>query len=108
MERNIEWIGISFGWICICFCQFCSDFLLAILGYLWGGKNLFEGSATQTMPLFNQRVEIRTDRPKQFLNGKIGRLKQINFYHVIVQLDSGEEEGVWWQDVKAAPVEKSN
>ena len=79
------------------------------LGYLWGGKNLFEVSATETLPLFNQRVEIRTDHPKQlYLNRKTGTLKQINFDRVIVQLDSGEEERVWWQDVKAAPVEKSN
>lgn len=78
------------------------------LGDLWGGKNLFEGSATETLPLFNQRVEIRTDPKQLYLNGKTGRLKQINFYHVIVQLDSGEEESIWWLDVKAAPVEKSN
>ncbi|MGB7708498.1 MAG: hypothetical protein WBL95_02940 [Microcoleus sp.] len=42
------------------------------------------------------------------MNRQTGTLKQINFYHVIVQLDSGEEERVWWLDVKAAPVEKSN
>jgi hypothetical protein len=79
------------------------------LGYLWGGKNLFEGSATKTLPLFNKKVEIYTNNPKQlYLNGKTGRLKQIKFYHVVIQLDSGEEVSVWWQDVKKAPKLKLN
>lgn len=94
----------------ICTVFFTASIYLFLIGFgdLWGGKNLFEGSATERLPLFNQRVEIRTDHPKQlYLNGKTGRLKQINFYHVIVQLDSGEEESIWWQDVKADPVLKS-
>jgi hypothetical protein len=34
-------------------------------GYVLKGKNPFQGSSTEMLPLLNQRVEIITDNPKQ-------------------------------------------
>ncbi|MEG4275012.1 MULTISPECIES: hypothetical protein [unclassified Microcoleus] len=94
----------------------CTVFFLALMyfsligGYALKGKNPFQGSSTQMLPLLNQRVEIITDNPKQFyLNGKTGELTHIDRYEVTVKLDSGGDErlmwpyvNVWWQDIKAA------
>jgi len=79
------------------------------------GKNPFQGSSTEMLPLLNQRVEIITDNPKQlYLNGKTGELTHIDRYEVTVKLDSGGDErlmwpyvDVWWQDIKSASEQKS-
>lgn len=42
--------------ICTVFFTASIYLYLIVLGYFWGGKNLFYGSATETLPLFNQRV----------------------------------------------------
>jgi hypothetical protein len=87
-----------------------SMYLFLIGGYMLKGKNPFQGSSKQMLPLLNQRVEIRTDNPKQLqLNGKTGELTHIDRYEVKVKLDSEGDEtlmwpyvDVWWQDIKAA------
>ncbi|MFM9267216.1 hypothetical protein [Tychonema sp. BBK16] len=87
-----------------------SMYLFLIGGYILRGKNPFQGSSNQMLPLLNQIVEIRTDNPKQLqLNGKTGELTHIDRYEVTVKLDSGGDETlmwpyvyVWWQDIKAA------
>jgi len=84
-------------------------------GYVIKGKNPFQGSSIQMLPLLNQRVEIITDNPKQlYLNGKTGKLTHIHRYEVRVKLDSGGDErlmwpyvDVWCQDIKAASEQKS-
>jgi len=84
-------------------------------GYVLKGKNPFQGSSTEMLPLLNQRVEIITDNPKQlYLNGKTGELTHIDRYEVTVKLDSGGDErlmwpyvDVWWQDIKSASEQKS-
>ena len=92
-----------------------SMYLSLVGGYMLKGKNPFQGSSNQMLPLLNERVEIRTNNPKQlYLNGKTGKLTHINRYEVTVRLDSGGDEtlmwpyvDVWWQDVKAASEQKS-
>lgn len=84
-----------------------SMYLYLIGGYMLKGKNPFQGSSKQMQPLLNQRVEIRTDDPQQLqLNGKTGKLTQINRYEVTVKLDDEtlmwRYVEVWWQDIKAA------
>jgi hypothetical protein len=87
-----------------------SMYLFLIGGYMLKGKNPFQGSSKQMLPLLNQRVEISTDNPKQLqLNGKTGELTHIDRYEVKVKLDSEGDEtlmwpyvDVWWQDIKAA------
>ncbi|MEG4958810.1 MULTISPECIES: hypothetical protein [unclassified Microcoleus] len=93
---------------------FCTVFFLASMclfligSYAIKGKNPFQGSSTQMLPLLNQRVEIITDNLKQlYLNGKTGELTHIDRYEVTVKLDSGGDErlmwpyvDVWWQDIK--------
>ncbi|MEG4804958.1 hypothetical protein QUB63_30265 [Microcoleus sp. ARI1-B5] len=84
-----------------------SMYLSLIGGYVLKGKNPFQGSSTEMQPLLNQRVEIRTDNPKQlYLNGKTGKLTQIDRYEVTVKLDDKTLMWpyvyVWWQDIKAA------
>jgi hypothetical protein len=84
-----------------------SMYLHLIGGYMLKGKNPFHGSSNQMQPLLNQRVEIRTDNPKQLhLNGKTGKLIQIDRYEVTVKLDDETlmwpYVEVWWQDIKAA------
>jgi hypothetical protein len=84
-----------------------SMYLYLIGGYMLKGKNPFQGSSNQMQPLLNQRVEIRTDDPKQLqLNGKTGKLTEINRYEVTVKLDDETlmwpYVDVWWQDIKAA------
>lgn len=83
-----------------------SMYLYLICGYMLKGKNPFQGSSNQMQPLLNQRVEIRTDDPKQLqLNGKTGKLTEINRYEVTVKLDDETlmwpYVEVWWQDIKA-------
>ncbi|MEG4055926.1 MULTISPECIES: hypothetical protein [unclassified Microcoleus] len=99
----------------------CTVFFLASMyfsligGYLIKGKNPFQGSSIQMLPLLNQRVEIITDNPKQlYLNDQTGELTHINRYEVTVKLDSEGDErlmwpyvNVWWQDIKAASAQKS-
>ncbi|MCU0546152.1 MAG: hypothetical protein MUE44_28950 [Oscillatoriaceae cyanobacterium Prado104] len=82
-----------------------SMYLYLIGGYILKGKNPFYGSSKQMQPLLNQRVEISTDDPKQFyLNGKTGKLTEINRYEVTVKLDDQTlmwpYVDVWWQDIK--------
>ena len=92
-----------------------SMYLFLIGGYMLKGKNPFQGSSKQMLPLLNQRVEIRTDNPKQLqLNGKTGELTHIDRYEVTVKLNSEGDQtlmwpyvDVWWQDVKAASEQKS-
>jgi hypothetical protein len=84
-----------------------SMYLSLIGGYVLRGKNPFQSSSTQMLPLLNQKVEIRTDDPKQLqLNGKTGELTQIDRYEVTVKLDDDKifwpYVQVWWEDVKAA------
>ncbi|NJK66564.1 MAG: hypothetical protein HC941_08515 [Microcoleus sp. SU_5_3] len=83
-----------------------SMYLYLIGGYMLKGKNPFQGSSNQMQPLLNQRVEIRTDDPKQLqLNGKTGKLTEIDRYEVTVKLDDETliwpYVEVWWQDIKA-------
>lgn len=91
----------------------CTVFFLTLMylsligGYVLRGKNPFQGSSKQMLPLLNQRVEIRTDDPKQLqLNGKTGELTQIDRYEVTVKLDDDKifwpYVQVWWEDVKPA------
>lgn len=91
----------------------CTVFFLTLMylsligGYVLRGKNPFEGSSKQMLPLLNQKVEICTDDPKQLqLNGKTGELTQIDRYEVTVKLDDDKVfwpyVQVWWEDVKAA------
>jgi hypothetical protein len=84
-----------------------SMYLYLMGGYMLKGKNPFQGSSNQMQPLLNQRVEIRTDDPKQLqLNGKTGKLIDIDRYEVTVKLDDETlmwpYVDVWWQDIKAA------
>ncbi|MEK0195940.1 hypothetical protein [Microcoleus anatoxicus] len=91
-------------------------YLFLIFGYILKGKNPFYGSSQQMLPLLNQRVEISTDNPHQLQwNGKIGELTHIGRYEVTVKVDAvGDEQlvwpyvYVWWQDIKAAPLENLN
>jgi apolipoprotein N-acyltransferase len=81
-------------------------YLFLIGNYTIQGKNPFQGSSKQMKPLLNQRVEIRTDNPQQLeLNGKTGKLVEINRYEVTVKLDDETliwpYVDVWWQDIKA-------
>jgi hypothetical protein len=91
----------------------CTVFFLTLMylsligGYVLRGKNPFEGSSKQMLPLLNQKVEICTDDPKQLqLNGKTGELTQIDRYEVTVKLDDDKifwpYVQVWWEDVKPA------
>jgi hypothetical protein len=82
-----------------------SMYLYLIGGYILKGKNPFHGSSKQMQPLLNQRVEISTDDPQQlYLNGKTGKLTEINRYEVTVKLDDKAlmwpYVDVWWQDIK--------
>ncbi|MBD1827626.1 hypothetical protein NDI47_03560 [Microcoleus vaginatus GB1-A2] len=100
---------------------FCTVVSLALMylsligGYVLKGKNPFQGSFTQMLPLLNQRVEIITDNPKQlYLNSKTGELTHIDRYEMTMKLDSGGDEtlmlpyvDLWWQDIKAASEQKS-
>jgi hypothetical protein len=95
----------------LCTVFFLASMYLFLIGsYMLKGKNPFHGSSKQMLPLLNQRVEIRTDNPKQLqFNGKIGELTDIDRYEVTVKLYSGGNETsiwpyvhVWWQDIKAA------
>ena len=95
----------------LCTVFFLASMYLSLMGsYVIKGKNPFQGSSTQMLPLLNQRVEILTDNPKQlYLNGKTGELTHIDRYEVTVKLEPGRDEilmwpyiYVWWQDIKAA------
>ncbi|MCW6052310.1 hypothetical protein QUB60_01725 [Microcoleus sp. A2-C5] len=94
--------------VSLCTVFFLASMYLSLIGgYVLRGKNPFQGSSKQMQPLLNQRVEIRTDDPKQLqLNGKTGELTQIDRYEVTVKLDDDKifwpYVQVWWQDVKAA------
>jgi hypothetical protein len=90
----------------------CTLFFIASMysyligGYILKGKNPFQGSSKQMQSLLNQKVEISTDDPKQlYLNGKTGKLTEINRYEVTVKLDDKAlmwpYVDVWWQDIKA-------
>lgn len=92
---------------------FCTVFFIASMYLSWignyalKGKNPFQGSSKEMLPLLNQRVEISTKDPQQLqLNGKTGKLTQINRYEVTVKLDDETlmwpYVEVWWQDIKAA------
>lgn len=91
----------------------CTVFFLTLMyisfigGYAIRGKNPFQGSSKQMLPLLNQRVEIHTDDPKQLqFNGKTGELTQIDRYEVTVRLDDDRVfwpyVQLWWEDVKPA------
>ncbi|MEG3862999.1 hypothetical protein [Microcoleus sp. herbarium12] len=91
----------------------CTIFFLTLMyisligGYVLRGKNPFQGSSKQMLPLLNHKVEIRTDDPKQLqLNGKTGELTQIDRYEVTVRLDDDQVfwpyVQLWWEDVKPA------
>ncbi len=91
----------------------CTVFFLTLMylsligGYVLRGKNPFQGSSKQMQPLLNQRVEIRTDDPKQLkFNGTKGELFRIDRYEVTVKLDDDKMfwpyVEVWWEDIKAA------
>ncbi|HEY9296443.1 MAG TPA: hypothetical protein VIQ31_08730, partial [Phormidium sp.] len=92
-----------------------SMYFYLIGGYVLKGKNPFQGSPTQMLPLLNQMVEIITDNPKQlYLNGKTCEFTHIDRYEVTVKLYSEGDErlmwpyvDVWWQDIKAASEQKS-
>ena len=94
--------------VSLCTVFFLASMYLSLIGgYVLRGKNPFQGSSKQMQPLLNQRVEIRTDDPKQLqLNGKTGELTQIDRYEVTVKLDDDKifwpHVQVWWEDVKAA------
>jgi hypothetical protein len=90
----------------------CTVFFIALMylfligGYIVKGKNPFQGSSRQMQPLLNQIVEISTDDPDRlYLNGKTGKLTEINRYEVTVKLDDKTlmwpYVDVWWQDIKA-------
>jgi hypothetical protein len=83
-----------------------SMYLFLIGGYIVKGKNPFQGSSRQMQPLLNQMVKISTDDPDRlYLNGKTGKLTEINRYEVTVKLDDKTlmwpYVDVWWQDIKA-------
>jgi hypothetical protein len=91
----------------------CTIFFLTLMyisligGYVLRGKNPFQGSSKQMLPLLNHKVEIRTDDPKQLqLNGRTGELTQIDRYEVTVRLDDDQVfwpyVQLWWEDVKPA------
>ena len=91
----------------------CTVFFLILMylsfigGYVLRGKNPFQGSSKQMLPLLNQKVEIRTNDPKQLqLNGKTGELTNIDRYEVTVKLDDDQSMWpyveLWWEDVKPA------
>ena len=91
----------------------CTVFFLTLMylsfigGYVLRGKNPFQGSSKQMLPLLNQKVEIHTDDPKQLqLNGKTGELTGIDRYEVTVKLDDDKSMWpyveLWWEDVKPA------
>ena len=91
----------------------CTVFILTLMylsligGYAIRGKNPFQGSSKQMLPLLNQKVEIRTDDSQQMqLNGKTGELTGIDRYEVTVKLDDDQSMwpyvSVWWEDVKPA------
>jgi hypothetical protein len=108
-QKTLVIVGLCTGFF------LASMYLFLICGYVIKGKNPFQGSSKEMLPLLNQMVEIITDNPKQlYLNGKTGELTHINRYEVTVKLDSGGDEGlmwpyvdVWWQDIKAASEQKS-
>lgn len=93
--------------------SFCTVFFLTLMyisligGYVLRGKNPFQGSSKQMLPLLNHKVEIHTDDPKQMqFNGKTGELTQIDRYEVTVRLDDDKVfwpyVQLWWEDVKPA------